>query len=845
MIKKEGVAFSLLILIVSLLFLFQIGFTNSDVVVNSCTGIIPCSNYWDPVAESCSASAPEACYNGPFQSYPSCYETNNGSNINCDIAYTSQGQTACTNVINGGYCTWTEGVTQNSCSDSDGGDNRWVFGTVYESPSGNAYSDSCSVNVLTEYFCYISDPTYPNPFGPNNNTAVSNTYDCALSRGVCSSGKCVCGPNSHLAPYSNMCSCDQDYPYYYNGICNAVPSVNSTCSDSDGGIVVGTFGFVSTESTSYNDTCLVGGDGIREYYCIGNVVDYVEQTCENTCSNGACQSATFCYDTDGGIDYSEQGTATTNFGVHTDYCREIPYSYYLYEYSCSGSSLVTQMYSCPYGCSEDQGICNPEPPTFECFDTDGGISIYEEGTVTLNGEVSQFDECSSDLAFVNERYCSADNSSILSKNFGCPDGCSNGACKSSSSPGCFDTDGGTNFHAKGTVIIDGEPFGEDYCFGPEGDNLFEYFCNGDSASSTSITCKEGCSSGRCLSEVITLPNQLYWANPQDLAARWTNWSYQSGSTFQVALVKLSPEIQPPYAPVFYVYEADSWPNSDDEVGYFTSSILDINGDGEMDAYYVLTINQARIDAISDSDSDGTYEFFFDIEGETSPQFTITQDLGFCNDNGICEPELGEDETCGDCVAPCAGINFCSEYTEINGCEWDTCNVAGQTPPPAGQGQIDACGWDENKDPKCSKAIYFSTVDGNAVGSCTSEQSSTSEECVGGFLSYSWTSIWNWASSNNFEIEGQCENYSPDCVGNCSLLGGYYHCDPYGAFASCENGFAQVPCPAQIQLSFFDLRNVIVALLLIFVLYVIFYKKKGKKVLPKKKVKKTISKKKRK
>ncbi|PIN71052.1 hypothetical protein COV77_04015, partial [Candidatus Pacearchaeota archaeon CG11_big_fil_rev_8_21_14_0_20_30_13] len=50
-------------------------------------------------------------------------------------------------------------------------------------------------------------------------------------------------------------------------------------------------------------------------------------------------------------------------------------------------------------------------------------------------------------------------------------------------------------------------------------------------------------------------------------------------------------------------------------------------------------------------------------------------------------------------------------------------------------------------------------------------------------------------------------------------------DPYDSEISCKGGSSVIPCPAQVQLGFFDWRNVIAVVIIIFVLYILLMKKK--------------------
>ncbi len=71
----------------------------------------------------------------------------------------------------------------NSCFDSDGGINAFVFGNItgYQSGSPYAYYDACgNSTVLTERVCSGTSPSF-------------NYVNCVASNATCISGRCVFG----------------------------------------------------------------------------------------------------------------------------------------------------------------------------------------------------------------------------------------------------------------------------------------------------------------------------------------------------------------------------------------------------------------------------------------------------------------------------------------------------------------------------------------------------------------------------------------------------------------------------------------------------------------------------
>ncbi len=112
----------------------------------------------------------------------------------------------------------------------------------------------------------------------------------------------------------------------------------------------------------YDIKCLF--DGIIEYYCDGSNLKNETYICPYGCGNGIClrPSTTACTDTDGGVNYYVNGTASYRSINYSDYCLD---STTLLEYSCDVDGKYTyQSYGCQNGC--DKAICNrqtqPPPP---------------------------------------------------------------------------------------------------------------------------------------------------------------------------------------------------------------------------------------------------------------------------------------------------------------------------------------------------------------------------------------------------------------------------------------------------------------------------------------------------
>lgn len=712
------------------------------------------------------------------------------------------------------------------CSDSDGGKFPLIPGTTTQ---GSAiYKDRCIGGQVQEWFC-------------SNGAANPEQLNCPVGR---------------------YCS--------YDSLGQAYCKIAPFCSDSDNGVNYNTQGTVSSHLGNFTDYCeeaiVIGGTGtddpgsvVREFYCSGNSPLSSTYSCPFGCSNGRCSNEpAFCSDTDGGNKPYTGGTVTTNGnGVFTDACYSgtpigtgqsitgfavIDSS--LSENFCSGTSRVTQNYDCPNGCfggacvASYFGDTNGNNYTFSGYNNKNiGSTVY-----LWTAGIPEI----SPGGFVDGIFVGNYSLTIKEKDIVGDDTIRTNVRLNKFIPGF---PGATKYGATWVITEEDIDACSDLSEGSECEFYFELVAN-EVLYRSPLTAPN-----LIVPTVAPLPSR-YWADPFEPSVQWTNRQYDG--PFSIGLImtnyddsaaqgEIGSEIDAIGNPVFGISGVETVPPyASHDYGTFTGSLYDIDDDGAKDdAYYIWAVND---NVLSQFSSNGPYEFTFSIDGGESPVFTLTKELGTCG-NGVCEPPGENETTCpDDCLGQCAGINLCGDYITESMCNLDSCDVAGVTPPPAGPGQVNACGWNSASDPSCRKVLYSSTPSGASIGSCISEQSSNSEECSGGFLSYSWISTWNWYPDNNFDSLLECESYSSECIGNCfSGTDGTYHCDPNGAFALCQSGSAQIPCPAQIQLSFFDWKNVVVALLLIFILYVIFYKRKKKvsKEEPVTKVKKAKKKVKRK
>jgi len=234
---------------------------------------------------------------------------------------------------------------------------------------------------------------------------------------------------------------------------------------------------------------------------------------------------------------------------------------------------------------------------------------------------------------------------------------------------------------------------------------------------------------------------------------------------------------------FDIYEDDVI--LDDSIRTVTA-VLDSQGT----AIANWTITQSDLDKTLDDYA----QFYFIAEGEKS---------------NYLEMDVQDDDL--------SDVIICNDYNDETLCEEDPVGVAKNSVPTVidcSDPEIQCtCMWDEDSD-SCAGTFTDGIFDefGNysKYGTCLiSEQESDPNECDDGILILTWDGVWTWASGN------------PE------------HKDPKGLALICEaGGTRSIECPAQIQLPFFGIYNIIVAVIIIILIYFILSSKKVKRELRK-------------
>jgi hypothetical protein len=245
----------------------------------------------------------------------------------CGINNTSILQQDC---VSGQYCSAGVCMWSNSCSDTDGGNKKNVFGTTSGYYNNNPYShdDFCadSSNIV-EFYC-------------NGTSERNSTQSCGTDGYF---GSYYCTGNNRTRNYVDFgCA---------SGACGntTTPTWQQNCDLSDGwnGSAYCQSGDVYR---NFNDYYCGSG------YCYNNLTSVLYQDCVSGqyCSGGACHYNNTCGDTDGGYVIGTQGTASGYFNdtsySSTDFCQD---SDVLVEYFCGG----TLKYSYYVSCSNTSQVC--------------------------------------------------------------------------------------------------------------------------------------------------------------------------------------------------------------------------------------------------------------------------------------------------------------------------------------------------------------------------------------------------------------------------------------------------------------------------------------------------------
>ncbi len=303
--------------------------------------------------------------------------TGNCALVGASCAYYGYGSLGCSDgkCINGTNATTTLSSTTSStttsttipntnCTDSDGGFNYFMKGTVtWRDPGTNTYVNQTEFCIdsttLAEYFCkqtaVISNGTGVYANGSTTTiTYISGyiyiggyiNYTCTYG---CSNG--ACNLNQATTTSSTTTSTSTTSTTIQNTSCESF--CRSAFSGYLSSFCTNNYSYIQPYFCMDSNT-RAANNVINNTFCSGYPADYkcvcqhMLETCPYTCSNGNCTSPTttttsstttttiqkFCNDTDGGTNYVVKGTCIDNSGTYVDYCN----SYVAFDYYCTSST---------------------------------------------------------------------------------------------------------------------------------------------------------------------------------------------------------------------------------------------------------------------------------------------------------------------------------------------------------------------------------------------------------------------------------------------------------------------------------------------------------------------------
>jgi hypothetical protein len=297
-----------------------------------------------------------------------------------------------------------------------------------------------------------------------------------------------------------------------------------------------------------------------------------------------------CTDTDGGLNYNEKGTVTSNGVTYSDMCNPSN-AFNQGERICgSDGSMKLIYYNCPNGCED--GACKNSGSNVTVTSPNGGETFTKGSNIVVNwtsqgvsnvfveaqyynsnGTLDSSNPINGDLInggtecrvtdFIpasngtftitggNTGKCGLLSESTRIKilvlgadSAGAPVGDESNnyfsiVAPSPAATSCTDTDSGKNYNITGRVTGSNGIFG-DYCAGSQ--TVREYYCSSNSVASEDVTCPAGCLNGKCDNSApyvtITSPNG---GNSLSVGGSYTiKWNTAGASSSTVTLKLVGP-----------------------------------------------------------------------------------------------------------------------------------------------------------------------------------------------------------------------------------------------------------------------------------------------------------------
>ena len=288
---------------------------------------------------------------------------------------------------------------------------------------------TCTLNCEYDLSGCIANP---NPWCNDTDEGINleNQGYCTDSRGVNIGDGCVEGGLREVFCSNvdglDICTFDDfECDNCNQGVC-LQNQTNSSCTDTDGGMDVGVFGSCSFGPFDPNQDSCDTSQIVMENYCdvndIGIPICRIHGFyCPFGCSGGVClpgnETASYCTDTDGGVNYYVRGTANltsaTNItgSAFTDTC----IGHGLTEVSCANApnvAIMFQKYFCPDGCSDGACIQGNQTNSTSCLDSGyqctsavRGCGHYSEYDLDCGG-LSEL-TCCEEIPFCGDGVCFA------------------------------------------------------------------------------------------------------------------------------------------------------------------------------------------------------------------------------------------------------------------------------------------------------------------------------------------------------------------------------------------------------------------------------------------------------
>ncbi len=449
--------------------------------------------------------------------------------------------------INNGIVTGVSTTEEQKavCTDSDGGDNPNVYGTLSGTDAdGNIISqtDQCgsgtaTVNDVFEKVCTDTSYTYiqhqcangckdgacitlnncvdsdggdnPNVYGTLSGTDADGNI-------ISQTDQCGSGTATVNDVFEKVCT-DTSYTYTQHQCANGCK--DGACITEVAAAICGNS--VVEDNEGCDDGNTIDGDG-----CTADCIIEVSKGCTETSTGvkGTYSGYYYDYNSNSQQEYKNEYT-------YDNYCYYDSYSstYYYTDYYCYESPYDSKWYpttswtQCSSGCDDAKGCVDVETVTPSCEDTDNGKDKNVYGETTSINKVGEkktaTDTCYSwyDDQYVVEAYCYTygTNTYLYTEYMLCDGICTDGACvESAYTATCEDSDATDIYAVEKSSYTLGKVTGtdktgnnyakEDTCYDSYGYKyVIEQYCNENNAAvSTYVYCRGGCDNGICLESTI-------------------------------------------------------------------------------------------------------------------------------------------------------------------------------------------------------------------------------------------------------------------------------------------------------------------------------------------------------